>query len=134
MRKHSLKRPRKPKSFLVALVGICMALLAFDFFLFYIPFSGWALQSVIIGVLLEYLGRKRTLALLAVIELMFIYSYGGLMALAVIIGLAGSSLFVPVIISSYLVLIAAFFFLGHLTNYLLHRIHLFESLEPKAAK
>lgn len=127
MKRHSLKHPRKPKSFLVALISVCIALLAVDFFLFYIPFSGWALQAVIIGVLLEYLGRKRTLALLAVIELMFIFSYGGLMALAVIIGLAGSKLFVPVIISSYLALIAAFFVLGHLTNYLLHRVHLFRA-------
>jgi|YelNatPaOPRAMG01_1025707.scaffolds.fasta_scaffold55784_3 hypothetical protein len=123
----------KSKAFKVALSSIIMALLAVDFFLIYIPLSGWVLQSVLTGVLIEYLGRKKTLAMLAGIEFMFIYSYGGLTALAIILGVAGSKLFFPIIISSYFALIGAFFLTGNLTNYLLHKIHLFENLNQKTA-
>ncbi|MCW3996139.1 MAG: hypothetical protein NWE98_08340 [Candidatus Bathyarchaeota archaeon] len=123
----------KSKAFKVALTSIIMSLLAVDFFLVYIPLSGWVLQSVLTGVLIEYLGGRKTFVLLAGIELMFIYSYGGLTALAIMLGVAGSKLFFPIIISSYLALIAVFLLLGYITNYLLHKIHLFENLNQKTA-
>ncbi len=72
-----------------------MGLLAVDFIFVYIPLSGWVLQAVLVGVNLEYLKPKKTILLVAVMEIFFIFSYGGSVVDAAILTLFGVQLFLP---------------------------------------
>ena len=95
-----------------------MGILAVNFLFVYLPLSGWVLQSVLVGVYLEYLKPKKTIVLVAVMEVFFMVSYGGSVAVAAIVSLVDSLFFVPVIIGLYIALIMAVMLLGYLTNYL----------------
>jgi hypothetical protein len=117
-----------PKALFYAFLSIGMGLLAIDFILVYIPLSGWVLQAILVGVYLEYLKPKKTLVLIAIIEIFFLISYGGSVAIAAILTLFGVQLFLPVIIGAYFGLIASVYMLGYITNKLFHKIHLFERL------
>ncbi len=117
-----------PKALFYAFLSIGMGLLAIDFIFVYIPFSGWVLQAILVGVYLEYLKPKKTLFLIAIIEIFFLISYGGSVAIAAILTLFGTQLFVPVIVGVYFGLIVSVYLLGYVTNRLFHKIHLFERL------
>jgi hypothetical protein len=117
-----------PKALFYAFLSIGMGLLAIDFIFVYIPLSGWVLQSILVGVYLEYLKPKKTLVLISIIEIFFLISYGGSVAIAAILTLFGVQLFLPVIIGAYFGLIASVYMLGYIANRLFHKIHLFERL------
>lgn len=117
-----------PKAVFYAFLSIGMGLLAIDFLFVYVPLSGWLLQAILVGVYLEYLKPKKTLVLIALIEIFFLISYGGTVTIAAILTLIGVQLFIPVIAVSYFGLIASVYFLGYITNRLFHKIHLFERL------
>ena len=114
-----------PKSLFFAFLGIGMAILAVDFLFVYLPLSGWILQSILVGVFLEYLKPKKTIMMVAIMEIFFITSYGGSVVIAAILSVVGIEFFLPVILGCYFGLIIAVFLLGCLTNYLLHKINLF---------
>ena len=122
-----------PKALFYAFLSIGMGLLAIDFIFVYIPLSGWVLQAILVGVYLEYLKPKKTLILIAVIEIFFLISYGGSVAIAAILTLFGTQLFLPVIVGVYFGLIASVYLLGYITNRLFHKIHLFERLSQGKA-
>ena len=82
-----------PKSVFYGLLAVSMAVLAADFLFVYIPFSGWILQAVLVAVYLEYLGFKKTILIVAILELFFIASYGGAIAIAAILNLVGAKFF-----------------------------------------
>lgn len=65
-----------PKSVFYGLLAVSMAVLAVDFLFVYIPLSGWILQAVLVGVYLEYLEIKKTIVILAILEIFFMASYG----------------------------------------------------------
>ena len=66
-----------PKSLFFAFLGIGMAILAVDFLFVYLPLSGWIIQSILVGVFLEYLKPKKTIIMVGIMEIFFITSYGG---------------------------------------------------------
>ena len=105
-----------------------MGLLAIDFVFVYIPLSGWVLQAILVGVYLEYLKPKKTIIMIAVIEIFFLFSYGGSVVVAAILTLFGVQLFLPIIVGCYFGLIVSVFLLGYVTNRLFHKIRLFERL------
>jgi len=123
-----MNEPSLPKALFYAFLSIGMGLLAIDFIFIYIPLSGWVLQAILIGVYLEYLKPKKTIFLIAIIEVFFLISYGGSVAIAAILTLFGVQLFVPIIIGVYFGLIASVYLLGFMANRLFHKIHLFERL------
>ncbi len=108
-----------------------MGLLAVDFIFVYIPLSGWVLQAVLVGVYLEYLKPKKTILLVAVMEIFFISSYGGSVVVAAILTLFGVQLFLPIMAGCYLALVASIFLMGHGANGLFHKIRLFERLSKE---
>ena len=120
-----------PKALFYAFLSVGMGLLAIDFLFVYIPLSGWVLQAILIGVYLEYLKPKKTLLLIALIEIFFLISYGGSVAIAAILTLFGTQLFIPVVAGAYFGLIASVYLLGYITNRLFHKIHLFERLSKE---
>ena len=122
-----------PKSVFYALLAIGLGILAVDFVFIYLPLSGWILQAILVGVYLEYLKPKKTLMLVAVMEIFFMASYGGLVTVAAILSLVGSIFFVPIIIGLYVSLIITVMFFGYLINILFHKFRLFERLSQKAA-
>jgi hypothetical protein len=122
------KMSNSPKSLFFAFSGVGMAILASDFLFVYIPLSGWVLQSIIVGIFLEYLKPKRTILMMGIMEILFLASYGGAVTMAAILSLVGGEFFLPVIIGCYFALIMIFFVFGCLTNYFFHKIHLFERL------
>ena len=117
-----------PRSIFFAFLGIGLALLMSDFLFVYIPLSGWVIQAVLVGVYLEYLKPKKTLLLLALMEVLFLASYGGSVTLALIIGLVPRGTIPFLLFGIYLALIAVVYVLGFFVNYLFHLIHLFERL------
>ena len=119
------------KSLFYIFLSIGMGLLAVDFIFVYIPLSGWVLQAVLVGVYLEYLKPKKTILLVAVMEIFFILSYGGSVVVAAILTLFGVQLFLPIIAGCYLALVASVFFLGYGVNRLFHKIRLFERLSQR---
>lgn len=123
-----------PKSVVYAFLAIGMAILAGDFLFIYIPLSGWILQSVLVGVYLEYLGAKRTIFMVAIMEAFFLASYGGSVAVAAVVSLFSSEFFLPVLILLYFVVIAAVLLLGCLTNYVFRRIRLFKRINQRIIK
>jgi hypothetical protein len=123
-----------PKSVFYALLAIGMAVLAGDFLLVYLPLSGWILQSLLVGTYLEYLGIKKTIFMVAIMEVFFMASYGGAVAVATIVSIFGTGLFMPIIVSLYLVVVTAVLLLGSLSNYLFHKIHLFERINQRTVK
>jgi hypothetical protein len=74
-----------PKSVFYALLAIGMAVLAGDFLLVYLPMSGWILQSILVGTYIEYLGIKKTMLMVAIMEVFFMASYGGAVAVVAIV-------------------------------------------------
>ena len=117
-----------PKSLFYIFLSIGMGLLAVDFIFVYIPLSGWVLQAVLVGVYLEYLKPKKTILLVAVMEIFFILSYGGSVVVAAILTLFGVQLFLPIMAGCYFALVASVFILGYGANRLFHKIRLFERL------
>ena len=115
-------------------MGVGLALLASDFLFIYIPLSGWIVQSVLVGVYLEYLKPKKTLVMLAIMEVLFLASYGGSVSLALILGLVPTALILPVVVGLYFGLIAVVYVLGFLVNYFFHKIHLFERLSQRTSQ
>jgi hypothetical protein len=82
-----------PKSVFYGLLAVSMAVLAADFLFVYIPLSGWILQAVLVGVYLEYIGIKKTIIIVAVLEIFFMASYGGAVAVAAILSILGTQYF-----------------------------------------
>jgi hypothetical protein len=122
-----------PKSLFYIFLSLGMGLLAVDFIFVYIPLSGWVLQSVLVGVYLEYLKPKKTILLIAVMEIFFLLSYGGSVVVAAILTLFGVELFLPIIAGCYLGLIASIFIFGYAANRIFHKIRLFERLSERKA-
>jgi hypothetical protein len=122
-----------PKSLFYIFLSLGMGLLAVDFIFVYIPLSGWVLQAVPVGVYLEYLKPKKTLLLIAVMEIFFLLSYGGSVVVAAILTLFGVELFLPIIAGCYLGLIASIFIFGYAANRMFHKIRLFERLSERKA-
>jgi len=122
-----------PKSFSYGLLGISIAVLTADFLFVYIPLSGWVLQAVLISIYLEYIGLKKSILIISILEVFFIASYGGTTALSAILSLLGSQFFLPIIVGLYFLVMASALILGYLTNYLFHKICLFERLNQNGA-
>ncbi len=120
--------------FFYIFLGIGMGLLAVDFIFVYIPLSGWVLQAVLVGVNLEYLKPKKTILLVAVMEIFFIFSYGGSVVDAAILTLFGVQLFLPSMVGCCLALVGSVFLLGYGANRLFHKIRLFERLNQNRRK
>jgi hypothetical protein len=121
------------KSLFYIFLSLGMGLLAMDFIFVYIPLSGWVLQAVLVGVYLEYLKPKKTILLIAVMEIFFLLSYGGSVVVAAILTLFGVELFLPIIAGCYLGLIASIFIFGYAANRMFHKIRLFERLSERKA-
>ena len=62
------------KALFYAFLAVGMGILAVNFLFVYLPLSGWVLQSVLVGVYLEYLKPKKTIVLVAVMEVFFMVS------------------------------------------------------------
>ena len=120
-----------PKSLFYIFLSIGMGLLAVDFIFVYFPLSGWVLQAVLVGVYFEYLKPKKTILLVAVMEIFFILSYGGSVVVAAILTLFGVQIFLPIMVGCYLILVASIFLLGYGANRLFHKIRLFERLSQR---
>ncbi len=110
------------------LLALSLAILGIDFYIINLPLSGWILQAIIVGVFLEYLKPKKTLLLVALIEIFFISSYGGWMTVLALLSLIGQAFFLPLIVLFYFVAVLAIFSFGIITNHLFHKINLFERL------
>jgi hypothetical protein len=98
--------------------------------LFTFPFQAGSF-TVLVGVYLEYLKPKKTILLVAVMEIFFILSYGGSVVVAVILTLFGVQLFLPIMAGCYLALVASICILGFGANRLFHKIRLFERLSHR---
>jgi hypothetical protein len=120
-----------PKSVFFAFLGVGMAILASDFLFVYLPLSGWVIQSILVGIFLEYLKPKKTLIMLGIMEILFLASYGGSVTLAAILSLVPTIVVLPVIVGIYFGLIVIVYLLGFLVNYFFHKIHLFERLSQR---
>jgi hypothetical protein len=123
-----------PKSVFYGLLAVSMAVLAADFLFVYIPLSGWVLQAVLVSVYLEYLGIKKTIIILTVLEIFFMASYGGAVAVSFILSIFGDQYFIPIIAGLYFLVLVVALLLGYLTNYLFHKIRLFERLSQRTIK
>jgi hypothetical protein len=121
------------KSVFYGLLAISMAVLAADFLFVYIPLSGWILQSVIVSIYLEYLGLKKSIRIIGILEVFFMASYGGATDLSAILSLSGFQFFLPIIVGLYFLVMAIALILGYITNYLFHKIRLFERLNQSDA-
>jgi hypothetical protein len=119
------------KTVFYAFLSIGLAILAIDFLFIYLPLSGWVLQAILVGVYLEYLKPKRTLLLVAIMEIFFITSYGGTVAVSAVLSLFSGVFVLPLIVGLYFGLILAVFALGCLTNYFFHKVGLFRRLGHK---
>jgi hypothetical protein len=117
-----------PKSVFYGLLAVSIAVLAADFLFVYIPLSGWLLQAVLVSIYIEYLGLKKSILIIGLLEVFFMASYGGATALSVILSLLGSQFFVPIIVALYFFVMAIALILGYITNYIFHKIRLFERL------
>jgi hypothetical protein len=122
-----------PKSVFYGLLAISIAVLAADFLFVYIPLSGWVLQAVLVSIYLEYLGLKKSILIIGILEVFFIASYGITTAFSAILSLLGSQFFLPIIVGLYFLVMATALILGYLTNYLFHKIRLFEKLNQNGA-
>lgn len=123
-----------PKSVFYGLLAVSMAVLAADFLFVYIPLSGWILQAVFIGVYLEYLGIKKTIIIVVVLEIFFMASYDGAVAVAAILSFVGAQYLIPIIAGLYFLVLGVALLLGYLANYLFHKIRLFERLSQRTIK
>ena len=119
------------KTLFYAFLSIGVAVLAIDFLFVYLPFSGWILQAILVGVYLEYLKSKKTIVLVAIMEVFFMTSSGGLVAVSAVLSLLNGIFVLPILVGLYFGLILAVFSLGYLTNYFFHKIRLFERLGSK---
>jgi hypothetical protein len=119
------------KTVFYAFLGICISILGIDFYIINIPLSGWIVQALLIGVILEYLKPKRILFMVAIIEVFFIISYNGQLALATILSIIPSQFIIPMIIGCYIGLVFAVFAIGCLVNLLLHKTRLIERFPKK---
>jgi hypothetical protein len=72
--------------------------------------------------------------MVAIMQIFFMASYGGAVTIAAILSLVRIEFILPIIIGLYLGLITAVLLLGHLTNYLFHKIRLFERLSQRRTK
>jgi len=123
-----------PKSVFYALLAIGMAVLAGDFLLVYLPMSGWVFQSILVGTYFEYLGTKKTMVIVAIMEVFFMASFGGSVAVAAVVSIFGTVFFLPIIAILYLVVVTAILLLGYFANYTFHKIHLFERINKLTNK
>ena len=123
--------PYVPKSVLYGFLAVSMAVLAADFLFVYIPLSGWVLQAVLASVYLEYLGLKKTVFIIAVLEVFFMASYGGASFLAAILTIVGIHYFLPLVVGLYFLVMGVALLLGYGTRYLFHKIHLFERISQR---
>ena len=120
-----------PKSVFYGLLAVSMAVLAADFLFVYIPLSGWILQAILVSIYLEYLGLKKTILIVSILELFFMASYGGAIALVAILNLVGAKFFLPILAGLYLLVLAVALLLGYITHYFFHKIHLFERISQR---
>ncbi len=123
-----------PKSLFYGLLAVSMAILAADFLFVYIPLSGWILQAVLVGVYLEYLGFKKTIVIVAVLEIFFMASYGGAVAVSTILSIFSTQFVIPIIAGLYFLVLGVALLLGCITNYVFHKIRLFERLSLKTKR
>jgi len=119
------------KTLFYAFLSMGIAILAIDFLFIYLPLSGWILQGLLVGIYLEYLKSRKTIILVAIMEIFFMTSYGGLVAVTTVLSLFSSAFVLPIVLGLYFGLILAVFFLGCLANYFFHKIRLFERLGNK---
>jgi hypothetical protein len=122
----------KSKAVFYAFLSLGMVILAGDYLLVYLPMSGWILQAIMVGVYLEYLKTKKTIVLVAVMEIPFIASYGGSIAVAAIVSIFGVGFFLPIIIGLYFAVLTAVLLLGYLANQVFRKIRLFDRLSQKS--
>jgi hypothetical protein len=120
-----------PKSVFYGLLAISIAVLAADFLFVYIPLSGWVPQAVLVSVYFEYLGFKKTILIVSILEVFFMASYGGAIAISAILSLFGPHFFLTVIVGLYFLVLAVALLLGYITNYLFHKIRLFERISQR---
>jgi hypothetical protein len=123
-----------PKSVFYGFLAISMAVIAADFLFVYIPLSGWILQALLIGVYIEYLGIRKTMIVVAVLGIFFMASYGGAVAVAVILTIFGSQYFIFLLAGLYFLVFGVALLLGYITYYIFHKIHLFERLSQKTTR
>lgn len=120
-----------PKSVFYGLLAVSMAVLVADFLFVYIPLSGWILQAILVGVYIEYLGIKKTIIILGVLEIFFMASYGGAVAVSFILSIFSAQFSIPIIAGLYFLVLGVGLLLGFATNYIFHKIRLFERLSQK---
>ncbi len=123
-----------PKSLFYGLLAVSMAILAADFLFVYIPLSGWILQAVFFGVYLEYLGTKKTIVVVAVLEIFFMASYGSTVAVSTFLSIFNTQFIIPIIVGLYFLVLGVALLLGYITNFMFHKIHLFERLSLKTKR
>lgn len=127
-KKESKNMSYLPRSAFCAFLGISIAILGIDFYVINFPLSGWILQAIFVGVFLEYIKPKKTLLLVAIMEIFFISSYGGWITILALSSLIGQAFFLPLIFVFYFLAVLAVFSFGIITNFLFHKINLFERL------
>jgi hypothetical protein len=120
-----------PTSVFYGLLAVSMAVLAADFLFVYIPLSGWILQAVLVSIYLEYLGLKKTILIVSILEIFFMASYGGAITIAAILNLVDARFFLPIVAGLYLLVLAVALLLGYITHYFFHKIHLFERISQR---
>lgn len=123
-----------PKSVFYGLLAISIAILAADFLFVYIPLSGWVLQAILVSIYLEYLGLKKTILVVSILEIFFMASYGGAITIASILSLFGPQFFLIVTIGLYFLVLSVALLFGYITNYLFHKIRLFERISQRTGK
>jgi hypothetical protein len=123
-----------PKSVFYGLLAISIAILAADFLFVYIPLSGWVLQAILVSIYLEYLGLKKTILVVSILEIFFMASYGGAITIASILSLFGPQFFLIVTLGLYFLVLSVALLFGYITNYLFHKIRLFERISQRTGK
>jgi len=82
-----------PKSVFLWSFSCWLAVLAADFLFVYIHLSGWVLQVILVSIYFEYLGLKKTMLVIGILETFFMPSYGGATTVSAI--LSGPQFFMP---------------------------------------
>jgi len=67
-------------------------------------------------------------------EVFFMASYGGAVAVAAIVSMFGIRFFLPIVATLYLVVVTVILLLGYLSNYVFHKIHFFERINQRTVK
>ncbi len=119
---------KESKSLFYAFLSFGLAILAGDFMLVYLPMSGWFLQAIAVGVYFEYIKTKKTVLIVAIMELLFLASYGGTVAIAAVASIFGPQFLLPVTVTLYFIVVSAVLFFGYLAHYVFRKIRLFDRL------